>query len=1079
LAPRKARRRPPQESVLPMRPLREEGHRKRSPRSRISGDLALLPSERTKQHLRDNDAKRFLTQTKLMQVRQEKEEQVKEQWRNSIAGAKRASQRHSVRRSTANMTYAAAASSLESSERFDHFFLENVMRQWPLFNTCNKLIVEELAREVVIKCYEPGHVLAEEGDAATELIIVLKGLVEGYCGDVKVKSFGSGSYVGEVHLLGIEQNRTISLKSSVSTVLGFISRESLLTACNSIPDMAGWIDSISRAGLGFMPTSPLKGACPLFDGLSTDILTSLGRLTLTRVYFQDETIMTEGTGSEEFFFLVSGRAQVDIAGRAIQTVSSPYGFGELGLLRVHKICTCTVTARSVCLVRILFGPAFQGFMSRFMEPEAVVGECNQVSRQLRGRGTLKATYRSEVAAKLKQASCFKDVNSIDPLANWLAKHVEGRVFFQGQTILHEGTEERCVFVLILGTAKAVKSGEIQTMTIENGSVFGHMDLITPQQRVSSIIAAETCYVEVLHQSVVIRGVELFPEAREDVLFANHHAESTTFIRKRDRRSVIEMMMQTTFFQGVSKEFMNALSAQAEDRIFLKGDTIIEQGQSGRSMFVVVSGTAAVFQVLQDTSSAAKTESWIDKVPNANVMKRIKVLGSGAIFGELAMLGVNTTRAATIQAETLCCLWEVSLSAMDEILAAFPEVQHKFYPFVMESMESSVSKCITALPILHGFDQNFRAILGLNCERRVYFPQQTIARIGAHSDGLMIMNVGEASISKKGIHIATMDPGSHFGASAMLGITKMNATDVLATRVCHVVIVSQEAYRTSLKQYPAPEAAAKLVRSERDALREFRKCVQRKITESYIMSQVEDVMANVLGLAEETDLSIAQRLETVFVSWKRYTRTAHDERKAMVLQARRENNTDFWIFKMQKARDQRVEKDKAILRRIPLRGSVVGDTQEEQQTGARVAWHFDASPIVTSRHAASWRKMESFFPPMPAKRDLVPLAPYADDSRPQTHRSSASIRSRGSEYWERTGGPESWFPRESHSLSQGEEGDEAEELDDEDEEMEEGAEEAEAEAEAKELREKGPPAQLLWLPPLDGAHRQQSLLTISA
>merc|ERR1719498_2153963 len=80
---------------------------------------------------------------------------------------------------------------------------------------------------------------------------------------------------------------------------------------------------------------------------------------------------------------------------------------------------------------------------------------------------------------------------------------------------------------------------------------------------------------------------------------------------------------------------------------------------------MVSGNAAVTHKNHDEGNSSS---------NRGAPLKIASITAGNISGELAMLGVSKVRAATVEAESICCMWEVSHDAALDIIDKMPEVR---------------------------------------------------------------------------------------------------------------------------------------------------------------------------------------------------------------------------------------------------------------------------------------------------------------------------------------------------------------------------------------------------------------------
>lgn len=104
-----------------------------------------------------------------------------------------------------------------------------------------------------------------------------------------------------------------------------------------------------------------------------------------------------------------------------------------------------------------------------------------------------------------------------------------------------------------------------------------------------------------------------------------------------------------FLQLLSPNQLDKLLADARLLRFGRGERIIEQGDEGRSMFILVHGQAEVYV----------------KVGGAE--KHVATLRDGDYCGEMSLL-TGEVRTATVQARTDCEMWEVDKDTLANILA---------------------------------------------------------------------------------------------------------------------------------------------------------------------------------------------------------------------------------------------------------------------------------------------------------------------------------------------------------------------------------------------------------------------------
>ncbi|CAE7393898.1 Hcn1, partial [Symbiodinium pilosum] len=176
-----------------------------------------------------------------------------------------------------------------------------------------------------------------------------------------------------------------------------------------------------------------------------------------------------------------------------------------------------------------------------------------------------------------------------------------------------------------------------------------------------------------------------------------------------------------------------LANAAVDRIFMPGDLVVNEGDVSNSMFILLNGSADVY--VSDKSKDKQDKEGSKKHGSKKIKEMIRVghLNSGAIAGELAMLGISQTRSASIQASTLCVFWEVTQERAMTILDHFPEERQLFSNVIVQNLDLTVNGRLMNLNLFKSFDRKFRNLLALYCERNAFFPDHAATREGETGD----------------------------------------------------------------------------------------------------------------------------------------------------------------------------------------------------------------------------------------------------------------------------------------------------------------------------------------------------------
>merc|ERR1712232_273018 len=355
-----------------------------------------------------------------------------------------------------------------------------------------------------------------------------------------------------------------------------------------------------------------------------------------------------------------------------------------------------------------------------------------------------------------------------------------------------------------------------------------------------------------------------------------HRKSVVLTGDKSARMRILKDLNCAFLEGMSQYVITTFCTKAVDRVFMPGEAIVVQGANGDSMYILISGTAGIyiskkdedadhvkptttFQGRKSVSASKGVMGALQAGATKGQRQKVSALSNGKVFGELAMLGVIPTRGATIEAETMCFLWEINHKAIMPVLRECTELHDKFRTVICGHLEQSVTARFSGLPLFNDFGRSFQMLLSLYSDRRVHFPGQKIARGGMPGDGLYILNVGLAKLEKNRVVAKSLKPGHHFGATIMLGIHKNCIATVEAMEVCHVLVISRESYLMVLERYPSRDVDRELKASETRAYQQM----QTTIKEATVRFQ------QMAHLSIKSPFNKEQTLDakTAFLAWQ--------------------------------------------------------------------------------------------------------------------------------------------------------------------------------------------------------------------
>lgn len=254
-----------------------------------------------------------------------------------------------------------------------------------------------------------------------------------------------------------------------------------------------------------------------------------------------------------------------------------------------------------------------------------------------------------------------------------------------------------------------------------------------------------------------------------------------------------MLQQTSFFKGFSQAILQHLSLNMDERVFRAGEVIYREGDKQQWLGLLEVGSASVH--VQTSEMAAGDSLQVRAAGNSSV--RVAVVACGAIFGELAVLGVREARTSTLIAEADC---KVSLIESKSLWSACETYEEEIERL---KLQCSRWKAFLASRIAATCHPEIAYQLRMSSEHKTLAVGETITlgrieREGEVLDPLMkcidasaILETGRvvtAGPEKKESH----NPGAILGDAVILGVR--GAMTIVATEgPCNLVYISRQVF----------------------------------------------------------------------------------------------------------------------------------------------------------------------------------------------------------------------------------------------------------------------------------------------
>ncbi|PIR21218.1 MAG: hypothetical protein COV45_00295 [Deltaproteobacteria bacterium CG11_big_fil_rev_8_21_14_0_20_47_16] len=244
-------------------------------------------------------------------------------------------------------------------------------------------------------------------------------------------------------------------------------------------------------------------------------------------------------------------------------------------------------------------------------------------------------------------------------------------------------------------------------------------------------------------------------------------------------SLQQIMARSRLLSGVPEfarsptEILMGLSKLAREEQFDAGKVIIQEGEPGTRLFVIVSGEVRVTcQSKEDTVVLA-------------------TLGKGDMFGEVAVAIPNTPRTATITALTAVTAFSISVEDLDRMCAEHPPVRLKLEALAKKILLLNFIKRSSPFSVLP--QDKVDALIKRLKLLRVQ-PNTTIIDQGDRGHYCYLLKSGSVDVVLKRASeekkVATLFPGALFGEASLLASSTRSAA-VISRDVCEILAVGKQ------------------------------------------------------------------------------------------------------------------------------------------------------------------------------------------------------------------------------------------------------------------------------------------------
>jgi CRP-like cAMP-binding protein len=135
---------------------------------------------------------------------------------------------------------------------------------------------------------------------------------------------------------------------------------------------------------------------------------------------------------------------------------------------------------------------------------------------------------------------------------------------------------------------------------------------------------------------------------------------------------LELIRGVSLFAGADDAFLQRLASEFMERRFAAGDILTEEGEAGRTFFVIESGAVTV------TVHGEK----------------VGELGAGEAFGEMALID-KSARSATIKANTDVHAYQLPVWSFRPLVESHPEMAWALLEALAERVRQAEGRAVPA------------------------------------------------------------------------------------------------------------------------------------------------------------------------------------------------------------------------------------------------------------------------------------------------------------------------------------------------------------------------------------------------
>jgi CPA1 family monovalent cation:H+ antiporter len=242
-----------------------------------------------------------------------------------------------------------------------------------------------------------------------------------------------------------------------------------------------------------------------------------------------------------------------------------------------------------------------------------------------------------------------------------------------------------------------------------------------------------------------------------------------------------LLKKIPFFQDLNERQLRELARMLIPHSFLEGETVVKEGSSGDSMYLIGRGVVRVVTTSKETGGEVD----------------LATLRAGNFFGEISLL-TSKPRNASVITDTPCGLLELRRRDLHNFTRDYPEVDNALNKAYKERV---LSTNLARVPLFAGLTNEERKMVAEALTPTYIREGEDICKAGEPEDALYIVKEGRVRITVAGERKAAyLEEGGFFGDAGIVSPSLSMATSSSVEGVDLLYIKRDELIRL-LEEHP--------------------------------------------------------------------------------------------------------------------------------------------------------------------------------------------------------------------------------------------------------------------------------------